>query len=158
MFHAQALGRFCRLVRGCDTMENLQEWKEPLAYRRFCLRHITSNFMKRYTNFSLKNFCWTIGSATQKRKFSKKLKLEAWKYLKKINKSQWCLLYDENRRWGILTTNISDIRCGEQDIYRLGRVLTLHSTELKYNNVAMNCNTPLQSRMRRLFCNRDTRT
>nr|KAJ0225610.1 hypothetical protein LSAT_V11C100026890 [Lactuca sativa] len=62
------------------AMENLEEWKEPLGYHRFCLRHIKSNLVKKYKNL----------------------------YLDQIDKSQWCLFYDENRRWRSLTTNISE--------------------------------------------------
>nr|GFA56945.1 hypothetical protein [Tanacetum cinerariifolium]GFA67761.1 hypothetical protein [Tanacetum cinerariifolium] len=51
------------------AMSNMAEWKEPLAYHRFCLRHIRSNFMKKFNNLSLKRFCWSIGSTTQERKF-----------------------------------------------------------------------------------------
>ncbi|KAL4555228.1 hypothetical protein LXL04_037839 [Taraxacum kok-saghyz] len=36
------------------AMENLDEWKEPFAYHRFCLRHVRSNLMKSYKN-SLNN-------------------------------------------------------------------------------------------------------
>nr|KAJ0204859.1 hypothetical protein LSAT_V11C500272370 [Lactuca sativa] len=51
------------------AMENLPEWKEPLAYHRFCLRHIRSNFMQRYKNVRLEKLCWSISSTTQRRKF-----------------------------------------------------------------------------------------
>ena len=53
------------------AMANLEEWKEPLGYHQFCLRHIRSNLMKKYKNVRLKSFCWDIGSTTQKRKFVK---------------------------------------------------------------------------------------
>nr|KAJ0189715.1 hypothetical protein LSAT_V11C800424140 [Lactuca sativa] len=46
------------------AMENLEEWKEPLGYHRFCLQHIRSNLMKKYKNVRLKSFCWDIGSTT----------------------------------------------------------------------------------------------
>nr|KAJ0199828.1 hypothetical protein LSAT_V11C600325490 [Lactuca sativa] len=44
------------------AMENLEEWKEPLAYHRFCLRQVRSNLMKRYKNVSLKKICWSMGA------------------------------------------------------------------------------------------------
>nr|KAJ0214779.1 hypothetical protein LSAT_V11C400181260 [Lactuca sativa] len=135
-----------------NAIENLQEWEEPLAYHRFCLRHIRSNFMKRYKNFSLKKLCWTIGSTTLKRKFV-------------TNMREWCLLYDENRRWGILTTNISEsmnnaLRGARHLSIRACIDLTFNKTVQlfrKHSNVAMNCNIPLPSCMWHLFCNWDTR-
>ncbi|KAI3510380.1 hypothetical protein L1887_17323 [Cichorium endivia] len=152
------------------AMTNLQEWKEPLAYHRFCLRHIRSNLMKRYKNLSLKRFCWAIGSTTQKRKFTKYMKeikainLEAWKYLRQIDKSKWCLLYDKNHRWGFLTTNISEsmnnaLRGARQLPIKACIDLTFNRTVqlfIKHSDTAMKCNTPLPSRMWRLFVSRDT--
>nr|KAJ0216107.1 hypothetical protein LSAT_V11C300133080 [Lactuca sativa] len=72
------------------AMENLQEWKEPLAYHRFCLRHNRST-----RALVLKNYVGILGAPHRsKRKFVTNMR----EYLKQINKSQWCLLYDENRR------------------------------------------------------------
>ncbi|KAI3779089.1 hypothetical protein L2E82_08571 [Cichorium intybus] len=153
------------------AMTNLEEWKEPLAYHRFCLRHIRSNLMKKYNNMSLKRFCWAMGSTTQKRKFVKYIKEiksinpEAWQYLRQIHKSQWCLLYDANHRWGFLTTNISEsmnnaLRGARQLPIRACIDLTFNRTVQlfrKHSANAMNCNTPLPSRMWRLFHKRETR-
>ncbi|KVI01541.1 MULE transposase domain-containing protein, partial [Cynara cardunculus var. scolymus] len=107
------------------AMTNLEEWKEPLAYHRFCLRHIRSNLMKR---------------------------------------SQWCLLYDKSRRWGFLTTNISEsmnnaLRGARQLLIKACIDLTFNRTVQlfrKHSDIAMNCNTPLPSRMWRLFVKRET--
>nr|KAJ0190406.1 hypothetical protein LSAT_V11C800448770 [Lactuca sativa] len=136
------------------AMENLKEWKEPLRYHRFCLRHIKSNLMKKYKNVRLKSFCWDIGSTTQKRKF----------YLDQIDKSQGCLFYDENRRWGSLTTNISEsmnnaLRGARQLPIRACIDLTFNRVVQlfrKHSDAAMNCNTPLPSCMWHLFRKRDT--
>ncbi|XP_023743043.2 uncharacterized protein LOC111891205 [Lactuca sativa] len=153
------------------AMENLEEWKEPLAYHRFCLRHVRSNLMKRYKNVNLKKICWSMGSTTQKRKFAKYIReikainMEAWQYLKEIKRSQWCLLYDENHRWGFLTTNISEsmnnaLRGARQLPIRACINLTFNRTMQlfrKHSGIAMNCITPLPKCMWRLFLKRDTR-
>ena len=151
-------------------MENLQDWKEPFAYHCFCLRHFRSNFMQKFKNASLKKLCWSIGSTTQERKYVtymkeiKKIDIEAWKYLKKIRRSQWCFLFDENRRWGMLTTNISEsmnnaLRGARQLPIRACIDLTFNRTVhlfRKHSDVAMNCNTPLPSCIWRLFRKRET--
>ncbi|GJS44533.1 uncharacterized protein Tco_0569576, partial [Tanacetum coccineum] len=151
------------------AMSNMAEWKEPLAYHRFCLRHIRSNFMKKFKNLSLKRFCWSIGSTTQERKFVryrreiKALNPEAWQYLKQIEKSQWCLLYDENRRWGCLTTNISEsinnaLRGARRLPIKSCIDLTFNRTVAlfrKHSATAMSCNTPLPHRMWRKFSSRE---
>ncbi|KAL4575286.1 hypothetical protein LXL04_022128 [Taraxacum kok-saghyz] len=151
------------------AMENLDEWKEPFAYHRFCLRHVRSNLMKSYKNVSLKTFCWAMGSTTERRKFVrymreiKEINLEAWEYLKQIKRSQWCLLYDNHHRWGFLTTNISEsmnhaLRGARQLPIRACIDLTFNRTVQlfrKHSDIAMNYNTPLPSRMWRLFGKRD---
>nr|XP_043621865.1 uncharacterized protein LOC122593508 [Erigeron canadensis] len=153
------------------AMTNLDEWKETLAYHCFCLRHVRSNFIKRYENLSLKRFCWAIGSTTQERKFLgykrqiKEINIEAWHYLEQIDKSKWCLLFDENHRWGCLTTNISEsinnaLRGARQLPIKACINLTFNRTVQlfrKHSEIAMNCNTPLPSRMWRVFNNHDTR-
>ncbi|XP_052624783.1 uncharacterized protein LOC128132303 [Lactuca sativa] len=147
------------------AMENLPEWKEPLAYHRFGLRHIRNNFIQWYKNVCLKKLCWSIGSTTQIRKFVmymneiKNINLEAWQYLKEIKRIQWCFLYDHNRRWGFLTTNISEslnnaLRGARQLPIKACIDLTFNRTVQlfrKYSDIAMNCNTPLPSCMWRLF-------
>lgn len=153
-----------------QAMANLEEWKEPFAYHRFCLRHIRSNLMKRYKNLSLKTLCWAVGSTTQERKFIrymneiKTINLEAWRYLEQIDKSQWCLLFDDDRRWGCLTTNISKtmnnaLRGARQLPIKACIDLTFNRTVQlfrKLSEIAMNCNTPLPSRMLRIFVKLDT--
>ncbi|KAD6796693.1 hypothetical protein E3N88_07589 [Mikania micrantha] len=97
------------------AMDNLESWKEPHAYHRFCLRHVRSNFMENFNNVSLKRMCWEIRSTTQERKYErlmdelKATNKQAWQYLKEIDKTKWIIMYDRgNHRWGILTTNISE--------------------------------------------------
>ncbi|KAL4557076.1 hypothetical protein LXL04_035246 [Taraxacum kok-saghyz] len=153
-----------------NAMENLQDWKVPFAYHRFCLRHVRSNFMQKFKNVSLKKLCWSIGSTTQERKYVTYMKeiknfdIEAWKYLKKIRRSQWCFLFDENRRWGMLTTNIAEsmnnaLRGARQLPIRACIDLIFNRTVhlfRKHSDVAMNCNTPLPSCIWRLFRKRET--
>ncbi|KAG6486407.1 hypothetical protein ZIOFF_054977 [Zingiber officinale] len=96
------------------AMSNLEEWKEPIAYHRFCLRHVRSNFMTKFKNVTLKHYCWAIGSTTQRRKFNRfrrqirALDPTAWQYLRDIGIRRWSLAYDGNHRWGCLTTNTSE--------------------------------------------------
>lgn len=126
--------------------------------------------MQKYKNVSLKKLCWFIGSITQERKYVtymkeiKKINLKAWNFLKEIRRSQRCFLFDENRRWGMLTTNISKnmnnaLRGARQLSIRACIGLTFNRIVhlfRKYSDVAMNCNTPLPSCMWRLFQKRET--
>ncbi|XP_076928000.1 uncharacterized protein LOC143591788 [Bidens hawaiensis] len=95
-----------------NAMENLEEWKEPHAYHRFCLRHVRSKFMRKFKGVSLKRLCWSIGSTSQGRKYRwsiremRSIDQKAWDYLHAIEGSKWIVYHDEgHRRWGNLTKN-----------------------------------------------------
>ena len=83
-----------------NAMNYLDDWKEPLAYHRYCLRHVRSNFMKRFKNYRLKKLCWVMGSTTQRRKYREALRemkgidTGAWDYLKEIGTAKWMLLHE----------------------------------------------------------------
>ncbi|XP_027071759.1 uncharacterized protein [Coffea arabica] len=96
------------------TMTHVDYWEEPLAYHRFCLRHVSSNLMTHFKGLHLKKLCWAMGRARQLRKwrmFKRELRSmfpDAWNYLSAISPEKWCLTHNDGRRWGILTTNISE--------------------------------------------------
>ncbi|KAI3823140.1 hypothetical protein L1987_04572 [Smallanthus sonchifolius] len=154
------------------AMNNLDMWKEPLAYHRFCLRHVRSNFMKKFKNVSLKRLCWSIGSTTQRRKYRsciqqmKKINPEAWEYLKQIGFNKWTLMHDEkDSRWGNLTTNISE---SLNNALRGARVLpikacidyTFNKVVQQFRNhtdIAKHCKTSLPPRVWHTFDERDNR-
>ncbi|XP_022031480.1 uncharacterized protein LOC110932455 [Helianthus annuus] len=97
-----------------NAVSNLAVWRRN-AIHRFCLRHIRSNLMQKFKIKELKELCWDIGSTTQQRKYDHSVDLmkgilpEAWEYLEEIGEDRWTLVHDRNnRRWGTLTTNISE--------------------------------------------------
>ncbi|KAJ9558179.1 hypothetical protein OSB04_012793 [Centaurea solstitialis] len=98
-----------------NAMSNLDEWKKPIAYHQFCLRHIQSNFMRQFKSYRPKKLCYEMGCTLQKRKYLlalkeiKEIDPAAWEYLKEISTSKWTLLRDsKNCRWGNPTTNIAE--------------------------------------------------
>ncbi|CAH9097342.1 unnamed protein product [Cuscuta epithymum] len=90
-------------------------WREPWGYHRYCLRHICSNFNDKFHNKQLKVLVYRAGSAHQVRKFDAiiqeidKINPEARKWLDKIPVAQWSLAHDGGRRYGIMTTNLSEV-------------------------------------------------
>ncbi|KAI3805640.1 hypothetical protein L1987_28200 [Smallanthus sonchifolius] len=155
-----------------NAMTSLEGWMEPNAYHRFCLRHVRSNLMKRFKSASLKKLCWAIGSTTQARKYMaavaqmKIINEDAWLYLNNIPKTHWTLRYDRgHRRWGNLTTNISE---SLNNALRDARLLPIKacidytfqkdvSQYVKHTEIAINCQTALPPRMWSVFNNRDRR-
>ncbi|CAH9076219.1 unnamed protein product [Cuscuta europaea] len=90
-------------------------WQEPWGYHRYCLRHICSNFNDKFHNKQLKMLVYRAGSAHQVRKFDDIMKEidktnpDARKWLDKIHPPQWSLAHDGGRRYGIMTTNLSEV-------------------------------------------------
>ncbi|KAL0329068.1 UNVERIFIED_CONTAM: hypothetical protein Sradi_4893500 [Sesamum radiatum] len=86
----------------------------PHGVRRYCLRHVCSNFNSSIKNVVLKDLCWQAGSEYQLRKFNrimeeiKKQDVKAFAYLDQINKEKWTASHDGGWRCGILTTNMSE--------------------------------------------------
>ncbi|KAK4404539.1 hypothetical protein Sango_0822500 [Sesamum angolense] len=89
-------------------------FKFPRGVHRFCLRHVCSNFNKKFNNIRLKDLCWRAGAEVNARKFERimteirELNEEAYNWLEMINKTQWTLSHDSGWRTGILTTNMSE--------------------------------------------------
>ena len=92
-------------------MERLQEWREPNAFHRFCLRHLQCNFHKKFKNTLLKDLFWIAATEHQIRKFNKeienigKIDSSARRWLERVPLSQWSLAHDGGHRWGMVTTN-----------------------------------------------------
>ena len=90
-------------------------WTEPYAYHKICIHHLTSNFMNRFKDKTLKNLVCRATLAIEVRKFNKhkntigKINLEAQRWLEAIPFEKWELSHDEGRRYGIVTTNMSEV-------------------------------------------------
>ncbi|XP_022042179.1 uncharacterized protein LOC110944843 [Helianthus annuus] len=144
------------------AMENLEDWMEPRAYHRYCLRHVRSNFSSRFSMKYLRKLCWMIGSTTQSQKYRwavqemRMYKEEAWDYLNNTDKSKWTLRHDHrHRRWGNLTTNISE---SMNNVLRQARLLPIKvlirftftkdvSEYVRHTQLAARCNSPLPPRI-----------
>ncbi|KAL0310539.1 UNVERIFIED_CONTAM: hypothetical protein Sangu_2348600 [Sesamum angustifolium] len=89
-------------------------FKFPRGVHQFCLRHVCSNFNKKFNNIRLKDLCWRAGAEVNARKFERimteirELNEEAYNWLGMIDKTQWTLSHDSGWRTGILTTNMSE--------------------------------------------------
>ncbi|KAH1232192.1 hypothetical protein GmHk_09G024915 [Glycine max] len=69
-------------------------WQPPHGYHVYCVRHIASNFNRKFNN------------AKQKEMF-KKLAIARW--IDRISKEKWSMAYDTSgRRYGHMTTNLSE--------------------------------------------------
>ncbi|KAL6313700.1 hypothetical protein AAG906_010118 [Vitis piasezkii] len=77
-------------------------WSEPYTYHRVCMRHLASNFMTRFKDKILKNLMCRAALATKIEKFNKHMNT-----IGRINAT--ALSHDGGRRYGIMTTNMSEV-------------------------------------------------
>ncbi|KAH0668592.1 hypothetical protein KY289_023085 [Solanum tuberosum] len=96
------------------SLQELRRFQEPQVFHRFCIRHLKSNFQSRFPNRDLSRLMWRAASAHQVRKFEslmwqiKEENVEAYEYLMEIPLEKWTVSYDDGKRWGVLTTNLSE--------------------------------------------------
>ncbi|XP_020111290.1 uncharacterized protein LOC109726214 [Ananas comosus] len=83
---------------------------------RWCLRHMKANMAKRFKNESLLDKFYSIGSAPTSVEYYKlkdelrALDEDAWKWVDELEvyKEYWAWAFDGGRRFGLMTTNMSE--------------------------------------------------
>ncbi|XP_047250059.1 uncharacterized protein LOC124885851 [Capsicum annuum] len=88
--------------------------EEPRTFHRFCVRHLKSNFQSYFPNRNRSDLMWNAASAHQVRKFEdlmweiREENEEAYEYLMQFPLDKWTISHDDGKRWGVLTTNLSE--------------------------------------------------
>ncbi|XP_047259107.1 uncharacterized protein LOC107853054 [Capsicum annuum] len=96
------------------SFNDLVELHQPNAYHRFCLRHVKSNFLSNFPNKQLEGLMWQAAIQHQECKFKavmqclKDAEPGAYNFLMKILLEKWTVHRDGDKRWGILTTSLSE--------------------------------------------------
>ncbi|XP_074347122.1 uncharacterized protein LOC141685948 [Apium graveolens] len=86
-------------------------WCEPQNHHRFCIRHFAANFASKHKKSGMKDRIIKLASQVQPKKFEllwnqlmiMEPKAAVWFEDKPVMK--WSLAYDEQKRFGIMTTN-----------------------------------------------------
>ena len=90
-------------------------WDAPYAYHRICMRHLAINFITRFKVKLLKNLVCRAVVVTTPRKMNRhmatigRINFEARQWLEAIPLQLWALSHDGGRRYGIMTTNMSEV-------------------------------------------------
>lgn len=85
------------------------------VHHRFCLRHMRANFLDKHKGGEMKRLFWVAGCSPQDRKFKKVLEQiqlldrETTRWFETANNRKWTLAHDGGYRYGIMTTNLSEI-------------------------------------------------
>ncbi|KAH1190426.1 hypothetical protein GmHk_20G057977 [Glycine max] len=90
-------------------------WQPPHGYHVYCVRHITSNFNRKFNNAKQKEMLKKLAYTPCKHIFDQNLEkfhelspaIATW--IDRISKEKWTMAYDrEGRRYGHMTTNLSE--------------------------------------------------
>ncbi|CAH9065061.1 unnamed protein product [Cuscuta epithymum] len=97
-----------------SAYRSVPQLKTSRVSKRFCLRHIRSNFMTKFRSTELKKICWQDRSTPMVSEFYQTMAQirarneNVFTYLNDIPHENWALCFDDGRRYGILITNISE--------------------------------------------------
>ncbi|XP_057734467.1 uncharacterized protein LOC130949875 [Arachis stenosperma] len=87
-------------------------WSSPRAWHMFCIRHIGSNFLRRFKAPYLHKLVVNICYSRREQKYNKnyqrlKERGEAYtQWCDEIGVQKWVLAFDGGHRWGHMTTNL----------------------------------------------------
>ena len=90
-------------------------WDVPYAFHMICMRHLASNFMTLFKDKLFKNLVCRAAVATTPRTMNRhmatigRINSEAQQWLEVIPLQLWALSHDGGRRYGIMTTNMSEV-------------------------------------------------
>ncbi|RYR28446.1 hypothetical protein Ahy_B01g052575 [Arachis hypogaea] len=90
-------------------------WSPPRAFHMFCIRHIESNFLRKFKAPYLQKLVVNIGYSRTVREYEVRYKhLREWgeaytDWLNRIPREQYALAFDGGYRWGHMTTNL--VKC-----------------------------------------------
>ncbi|XP_042058817.1 uncharacterized protein LOC121803156 [Salvia splendens] len=93
------------------------EWKKPpICHHKFCLIHVRKNILSKLKGKGgkAKGMIWALGVTSQVRKYVRRRRalreesLIAIHELNKAKKENWSLCYDDELRWGVPSTNMSE--------------------------------------------------
>ncbi|RVW68072.1 hypothetical protein CK203_064579 [Vitis vinifera] len=95
--------------------ETYSGWTQPDACHRFCMRHLASNFNTKFKDKTLKDLMCRAAMESKVKKLIShmdtigRINAEARNWLEQIPLEKWALSYDGGRRYGIMTTNMSEV-------------------------------------------------
>ncbi|XP_029151648.1 uncharacterized protein [Arachis hypogaea] len=124
-------------------------WSPPRAWHMYCIRHIGSNFLRRFKAPYLHKLVVNTGYSRTEQEYNKnyqrlKERGEAYtQWCDEIGVERWVLAFDGGHRWGHMTTNlvecINSVLKGARNLpvtalvrstfYRLNELFTRKSTE-----------------------------
>ncbi|XP_025661860.1 uncharacterized protein [Arachis hypogaea] len=118
-------------------------WSPPRVWHMYCIRHIRSNFLRRFKAPYLHKLVAILGRSRSTTKTTKGLKSGVRHILNGVGVERWVLAFDSGYHWGHMTTNLVEcinyVLKGARNLlvtalvrstfYRLNELFTRKSTE-----------------------------
>ncbi|RYR13977.1 hypothetical protein Ahy_B04g070687 isoform A [Arachis hypogaea] len=108
-------------------------WSPPRAFHMFCIRHIESNFLRKFKAPYLQKLVVNIGYSRTVREYEVRYQRlrergEAYtNWLNRIPREQYVLAFDGGYRWGHMTTNL--VEC----------INSLRANQIASGNIQVSC-------------------
>ncbi|RYR13244.1 hypothetical protein Ahy_B04g070342 isoform A [Arachis hypogaea] len=108
-------------------------WSPPRAFHMFCIRHIESNFLRKFKAPYLQKLVVNIGYSRTVREYEVRYQRlrergEAYtNWLNRIPREQYALAFDGGYRWGHMTTNLMEC------------INSLHANQIASGNIQVSC-------------------
>ncbi|XP_016207126.1 uncharacterized protein LOC107647572 [Arachis ipaensis] len=112
-------------------------WSPPRAFHMFCIRHIKSNFLRKFKALYLQKLVVNIGYSRTVREYEVRYQQlrergEAYtNWLNRIPREQYALAFDGGYRWGHMTTNL--VECINSVLKGYSR--TVREYEVRYQQL-----------------------
>ena len=117
--------------------ETYSGWTKPNAYYRFCMCHLASNFNTKFKDKNLKDLMCRV--AMESKDTIGRINAEAINWLEHIPLKKWALSHDGERRYEIMTTNMSEVFNGVLKGARNLPITTLVQLTLLHSQVRAWC-------------------
>ncbi|RYQ89319.1 hypothetical protein Ahy_B09g096028 isoform J [Arachis hypogaea] len=134
-------------------------WSPPRAFHMFCIRHIESNFLRKFKAPYLQKLVVNIGYSRTVREYEVRYQQlrergEAYtNWLNRISREQYALAFDGGYRWGHMTTNLVECinsvlkgaRTEAEARINAGHMFSdivtskLHANQLASGNIQVSC-------------------
>ncbi|XP_016191768.1 uncharacterized protein LOC107632615 [Arachis ipaensis] len=133
-------------------------WSPPRAWHMYCIRHIGSNFLRRFKAPYLHKLVGNTGYSRTEQEYNKnyqrlKERGEAYnQWCNDIGVERWVLAFDGGHRWGHMTTNLVEcINSVLKGARNLPVTAIVQSTFYRLNELFTRKNTEVHERLRNGF-------
>ncbi|XP_050918592.1 uncharacterized protein LOC127136029 [Lathyrus oleraceus] len=129
-------------------------WQHPPSSHVYCIRHIAQNFMREFRDKELRKKIINMGYALNEATYEyyrgeiRKVNIEALQWVDNIPREKWTRSFDGGKRWGHMTTNLTE---SMNSVLKSKRNLPITALGIEEEVIKSNSHTVMQFDRER-FC------